>query len=232
MISSHQEVFNSPIMEQAVQQQVLKAAEIVEDQVDAELHRLDNMDADEVELLRQRRLDAMKKEQQRRQEWLAADHGTYQELPDEKAFFDQCKKSEKVVCHFYRDGAFRCKIVDKHLGLLAPKHLETRFLKINAEKSPFLAERLRIVVIPTIALVIGGKTKDYIVGFDDLGGKDDFPTEMLEWRLGCADVIRYNGNLSEPPVAGSSSSKKSLLGPQKKKTIRGGFDDDSDSDLE
>ncbi len=68
--------------------------------------------------------------------------------------------------------------------------------------------------------------------FDDLGGKDDFSTEMLEWRLGCAGVIKYNGNLTEPPTAGGSKTKKSLLGPQKKKTIRGGMNDDSDSDLE
>ncbi|XP_071786754.1 thioredoxin domain-containing protein 9-like [Asterias amurensis] len=219
-------------MEQAVQQQILKAAEIVEDQVDAEIQRLETMDEDELEILRRKRLETMKKDQQLRQDWLAVGHGSYTELPDEKAFFNECKKSDSVVCHFYRDSAFRCKIVDKHLQILAPKHMETRFLKINVEKSPFLAERLKIVVIPTIALISGGQTKDYIVGFDELGGKDDFKTEMLEWRLGCARVIKYNGNLSEPPTAGSSKSKKSLLGPQKKKTIRGGMDDDSDSDLE
>ena len=38
----------------------------------------------------------------------------------------------------------RCKIVDKHLALLAPKHVETKFCKINATKCPFLVERLKI----------------------------------------------------------------------------------------
>jgi len=38
----------------------------------------------------------------------------------------------------------RCKIVDKHLALLAPKHMETKFCKINAEKCPFLTDRLKI----------------------------------------------------------------------------------------
>ena len=66
-----------------------------------------------------------------------------------------------------------------------------------------------------------------------MGGKDDFPTAMLEWRLGCADVINYSGNLSEPPVDGKSqSSAKSLLTQGRKKIIRGGDEDDSDSDLE
>lgn len=85
----------------------------------------------------------------------------------------------------------RCKILDKHLAILAKKHVETKFIKLNVEKAPFLTERLRIKVIPTLALLTDGKTKDYVVGFSDLGNTDEFPTEMLEWRLGCADVINY-----------------------------------------
>ena len=34
--------------------------------------------------------------------------------------------------------------MDKHLALLAPKHVETKFCKINAEKCPFLTDRLKI----------------------------------------------------------------------------------------
>lgn len=59
------------------------------------------------------------------------------------------------------------------------------------EKAPFLTERLRIKIIPTLALLLDGKSKDYVVGFTDLGNTDEFSTEMLEWRLGCADVINY-----------------------------------------
>lgn len=77
------------------------------------------------------------------------------------------------------------------MALLAKKHVETKFIKLNVEKAPFLTERLRIKVIPTLALVVDGKTKDYVVGFTDLGNTDEFSTEMLEWRLGCADVINY-----------------------------------------
>lgn len=87
--------------------------------------------------------------------------------------------------------SIRCKILDKHLAILAKKHVETKFIKLNVEKAPFLTERLRIKIIPTLALLVDGKSKDYVVGFTDLGNTDEFSTEMLEWRLGCADVINY-----------------------------------------
>jgi len=54
--------------------------------------------------------------------------------------------------------------------------------QINAEKSPFLTERLRVWMLPTLALVKLGKTVDYVVGFADLGGSDDFPTAALAAR--------------------------------------------------
>ena len=51
------------------------------------------------------------------------------------------------------------KYSDKHLAILAPKHVETRFVKLNAEKCPFLCERLSIRVIPTLLLIVDGKTQ-------------------------------------------------------------------------
>ncbi|CAB1329006.1 unnamed protein product [Coregonus sp. 'balchen'] len=156
-------------------------------------------------------------------------HGEYKEIPSEKDFFPEVKESNRVVCHFYRDSTFRCKILDKHLGILAKKHLETKFIKLNVDKAPFLTERLRIKVIPTLALVKDGKTKDYVVGFTDLGNTDEFPTEVLEWRLGCSDVINYSGNLMEPPTLTQKSGSK--FTKVEKKTIRGrGHDSDSGSE--
>lgn len=214
----------------AMEQQLLSATKIMESQVDAEIDKLDRMDDDDFETLRQRRQQALKKASIQKQEWLAAGHGQYSEIANEKDFFDECKKNKKVVCHFYRDSTFRCKIVDKHLAILAPKYLETKFIKINAEKCPFLIERLRIVVLPTLCVAKDGKTTDYIVGFDDLGGKDDFPTEMLEWRLGTADIINYQGDLLTPPVSGERKPTSVMGYGRPKKNIRGKDDDDSDDD--
>jgi hypothetical protein len=219
-------------MEKAVEHQLLTAAQVIEQQVDSQLETLDKAlkDEDELEVLRRRRLEGMRDAQKQRQDWLANGHGTYEELADEAEFFATCKKSRNVVCHFFRNSTPRCKIVDMHLSLLAPRHVETRFVKIDAERSKFLVDRLRIKLMPTICLAKDGKTIDYVAGFDDLGGVDEFPTEMLEWRIARAGVIEYSGDLLNPPTAGASK-KPSLLGRGvTKKTIRDGAGDDSSDD--
>jgi Thioredoxin len=145
-------------------------------------------------------------------------------LVDEKEFFEVSKKSENIVCHFYKEGSERCKIVDKHLRVLANKHIECRFVKVNVEKSPFLTERLRIKVIPSLALIKDSKTKDYIVGFTDLGNCDDFSTDMMEWRIAQSGAIEYNGDLLTPP-----DNKKRETFVNKNKTIKSSRAYDSDS---
>ena len=125
-------------IQDALQNQLAQAANIMEQQVDAELHRLDNMDEDDFEQLRRKRMEAMKKAQKQKQDWMTQGHGKYTEIVDEKEFFEICKKSKRVVCHFYRDSTFRCKIVDKHLEILAPKHMETKFIRSEERRYSFI----------------------------------------------------------------------------------------------
>merc|ERR1712139_724853 len=94
------------------------------------------------------------------------------------------KDSKMVICHFYREATWRCKIIDKHLCDLAPAHMETRFVKLNIEKSPYLAEKLRIIMLPTLSFIKDGKIVYSMIGFDDVGGSDDFETSVLEdWMV-------------------------------------------------
>ena len=212
-----------------LENQLTQAALVVEQQVDAEIERLENLDEDDLEKLRHQRMKALKKSQQQKQQWQQLGHGQYEEIAVEKDFFDICKKSRNVVCHFYRDSTMRCKIIDKHLELLAAKHIETHFVKINVEKCPFLVQRLKIKVLPTLCLSRDGRTVDYIVGFDDLGGHDEFTTEVLEWRIARADVINYSGDLMSPP--GEEKEKKStFLTRPNQRNIRQDNDSSDDDD--
>jgi len=219
-------------MDNPLEKQILAATLEVEKQVDAELERLEKAadDEDDLEMLRRKRLESMKLAQKQRQEWLASGHGVYEELADESEFFAASKKSRFFVCHFFRSSTPRCKIVDKHLALLAPQHLETRFSRIDAERAKFLVDRLRIKIMPTVCLAKDGKTVDYIAGFDDLGGTDEFSTEMLEWRIARAGVIEYSGDLLNPPLPGGTKPKLLGQGTKKTKTIRGGQDSDDSDD--
>ena len=54
-------------------------------------------DEDALELIRAKRLAQLAKSRAQQDEWRARGHGAYSELPDEKAFFDDCKKSQLLV---------------------------------------------------------------------------------------------------------------------------------------
>jgi thioredoxin-like negative regulator of GroEL len=51
--------------------------------------------------------------------------------------------------------------------------------RINAEKAPFLTNKLRVTVLPTLALFLDGVAVNYIIGFQRLGNEDNFKTETL-----------------------------------------------------
>jgi len=213
-------------MAAALETRLSEAVNVVEAKLDAEIEKLSRLDEDDLEALRSRRLEQIKKQQRQKQEWVSQGHGKYEEIGEEKAFFEEGQRSTNVVCHFFRSTTFRCKIVDKHLALLAPRHLECRFIKLDVERAPFLTKRLNIRVLPTICIVKEGNTKDYIVGFDQLGGHDEFTTEMLEWRIAQCGVINYSGDLTQPPEQKNpKSGAGSILGgatAKSSKNIRAG----------
>lgn len=130
-------------LEHHIQNTVLQAAKVVEDQVDSELDRLERMTTDEMEELREKRMEQLKKYEQQKREWLHKGHGQYNEVPGDKEFFAETRDSPRLVCHFYRDSTFRCKIVDKHLTILAPKHVETKFLKVKCRTLSFPHRKIK-----------------------------------------------------------------------------------------
>ncbi|KAG6479850.1 hypothetical protein ZIOFF_063325 [Zingiber officinale] len=90
------------------------------------------MDDPELEKLHAERIAALKKEVEKREVLKKQGHGEYREIT-EGEFLGEVTGSERVVCHFYHREFYRCKIMDKHLKALAPVHINTKFIKLDAE---------------------------------------------------------------------------------------------------
>uniref|UniRef100_A0A1A9UJH5 Phosducin domain-containing protein n=1 Tax=Glossina austeni TaxID=7395 RepID=A0A1A9UJH5_GLOAU len=189
--------------------------------IDEKLYHLENLRADNLVVMRKRRIGYMRELNKKKQKWLKNGHGTYSQLADEKEFFEISNKCPDIVCHFYRDGNECCRVVDSHLNVLAGKHIGAKFCKVNLEKSPFLSKRLRMKVIPTIVVIRKGKIEDFIVGFSDLGNCDNFGTDMLEWRLAQSGVIGYKGDLMTQPVM-----KRKFFENRAQMNMRDGYEPD------
>lgn len=58
-----------------------------------------------------------------------------------------------------------------------------QFAKINAEKSPYLVEKLNVYMMPTLLLIKDGQTVHHIRGFDEFGGSDRFSTDVFAFVL-------------------------------------------------
>ena len=82
----------------------------MEDKLDEEISALDRLDLDDLEVLRERRLQQMKKMAEKRSRWISLGHGEYTEIFSEKDFFSTVKASDRVVCHFYREN-WPCKVL-------------------------------------------------------------------------------------------------------------------------
>ena len=86
-------------------------------------------------------------------------------------------------------------------------------------------ERLKIWMLPTLAMVKNGKTTDYIVGLDELGGHEDFDPSLLEGRLISAGIL-FESACAKP---------KPQYSEVKRSIAKGGFckaESDEDSDFD
>ncbi|CAN1156267.1 Thioredoxin domain-containing protein 9 homolog [Linum perenne] len=97
------------IVQDILEKQVLSVVKAVEDKIDDEIAALDRLDTDDLEALRERRMQQMKKMAEKRRRWISLGHGDYTEIPAEKDFFSVVKASDRVVCHFYREN-WPCKV--------------------------------------------------------------------------------------------------------------------------
>lgn len=132
--------------------------------------------------LREQKIKAMKEKQKEEIENQMKGHGTYREITEEE-FLPTVTKTKYAIVHFFHKDFERCKIVDHHLNIIVKKHTEALVTRIDAEKCPFFITKLQLQTLPTIISFIDGVAVDRIIGFEELGGHDEFPTLVMTRRL-------------------------------------------------
>ncbi|KAJ2747418.1 hypothetical protein GGI20_000557 [Coemansia sp. BCRC 34301] len=156
----------------------------------------------ELEKLREARLDQLKREMNRARDLRDRGHGEYTEIHKEEEMVKLIGSEARAVVHFTHPQFARCKILDRHLQVLAPHHFETRFASISVERCPFLAQKFQIRILPCLLVIDGGQVADRLVGFEEFGNDDSFSTNTLERRLAKSKVIELpKGELARIPVA-------------------------------
>jgi thioredoxin-like negative regulator of GroEL len=126
------------------------------------------------------------------------------EFTNEKELISVSASSKYCVVHFCLQDFKRCSILNKHLQILAQRHLRTKFCIINVQNCPFLVQRLDIKTLPCLISFVEGVSVDRIIGFETLGNRDDFRTEVLEKKLKNVGVLPVN------TISSSSFMKKKV----------------------
>jgi hypothetical protein len=159
-------------------------------------HLLDDDDAnDELDAIRRARIAEIKNELSQRAEHISLGHGSLRTITQDE-FLPECTGSSRfVVVHYYHDDFERCKIMDYHLSIVAKEHMEAKFLRIDAAKSPFFVAKLKIQTLPSLFVFELGKEIGRLTGFEGLAlnskKPDEWHTGRLQEWLSDTGAIRY-----------------------------------------
>jgi len=162
----------------------------------------------ELDDLQAKRLADLQKKHQLEKQFKQQGHGEYREITEEEFLKEVCG-SQWVVVHFFHREFFRCKIIDKHMRIIAQKHLSCKWLTLDAEKAPFFVSKLAIQMLPTVIVFKDGVVHEQFNGLDEMGGKDEFRTEVMEhWfsKAGC--VIMKKADVNKMNEASDSSGNE------------------------
>ena len=107
-----------------------------------------------------------------------------------------------------------------HLQKLAHRHVETKFLKINAEKAPFFVQKLLIRSMPTLVMFFDGVGTDKLIGFEGLsdtmpeGKEDEWPTIILARLLASKGAIDSDKVVDDDGIEAAMKAKLETLRKQ------------------
>lgn len=187
----------------AVEAAVISAASRVEADLDAQLSAAPPIPTpddgeDGLAAVRAARLAALRAAAADRAAWSAAGHGSLGEGLTEAELLAAAKASPRLVASFVRPGGggnIYASELEAHLRVLASAHMETRFVRMDAERSPFLTNKLRLRVLPALVWFRGGKVHRVLHGLGEVAPSGRFTTEVLE------GVLYEGGMLSNTAVA-------------------------------
>ncbi|KAG8531999.1 uncharacterized protein KY384_003635 [Bacidia gigantensis] len=177
--------------------------------------------------LREKRIQALSSALSHQKSLRTEGFGTYCRITTEKSLLEITTSPtyDKCIVHFYKDDFNRCRIMDGHLGKLAEKHLEARFLRVEVEDAPFLVGRLGVRVLPCVIGFVGGVSAERVVGFEGLGGGDDFRTEVLEEKFVDVGVLERKTEVEGLGMGSGGHGERKQSGRNV-----GGDEDDDDWD--
>jgi len=168
---------------------LMKTLTQVEDALDDEYQRMEHLDEDGIAAIKARRIAEMKRKAEQNQKNRAAGHGSLTKINDQQEFFGAAKNSDKLVCIFTRNSNKYGKAMLEHAELLAGKHMEARFVWVDAENAPFLTDRLNIYMLPTIVCVKDNKVHKQHNGLNEIDGSGKYSSGMLEYLLHIDEML-------------------------------------------
>ena len=194
---------------------------------------IDNTTDPVLQAIRQRRLQELQHQHAQQQALRSLGHGEVRTIAQDE-FLPECTgQSEFVVVHFYHDEFETCHILDHHLSKLAPLHLETKFLRLDANKAPFFVAKLQIRTLPTLIVFQHGKAVDRMTGFDkvidvdsanDNKSVNEWETSRLQAWLATTGAIQYTA----PPMQRENGNRMGY----RSRIYRGSTMDDDDAEYD
>jgi thiol-disulfide isomerase/thioredoxin len=236
------------MQQQQQHQQVLRNQQIQEAQVFSSLKKknkedqsdddeLDDEDEDEflkddpeLDIIRQRRLNQLREQQIQHALHRSLGHGQLRTISQDEFLTECTGQSLYVAVHFFHKDFERCKIMDHHLQIIATKYIQCKFLRIDAEKTPFFVDKLKVRTLPTLFVFKEGKVVERLTGFEGLVISEDEPdkwhTPSLEKWLHSTGAIRYSPSEEEKAAEMEMLQRKKITNRLWRQ--QGNLDDEED----
>merc|ERR1712178_600366 len=147
------------------------------------------LDDDDYARIRQKRLQEMRQKKEEQEMNKFNGHGKFDKINDQQEFFAAAKKSPRMVVIFTRNSNKYGKAMLEHAELLAQRHLEARFIWVDAENAPFLTDRLNIYMLPTIVCIKDNKVHKQHNGLNEIDGSGKYSSGMLEYLLHSDEML-------------------------------------------